>query len=81
MSTVKKCRNSEPGTFNHECGKPAGITVRYRVRAEDISLNGECLGIKPGDEFTAHYCPKCWHNGTEAQRTKRLAVAVDGVTA
>lgn len=76
MSTAQKCSNSEPGTFNHECGKPASVTVRYRVTEADIAPYA--YGIAPGDEFTAHYCPRCWHNGTEAQRAKRLAVAVDG---
>ena len=61
----RKCSNAEPGTFNHECGKPAAHAVTYWA---------EAWCSYPADWFTAYYCPRCFTHGTEA-RTNRAKAA------
>jgi hypothetical protein len=51
-----RCINSEPGTYGHECGKPA------RWLGEEIDS---------GQPFKACYCSKCKESGTEARRGKK----------
>ena len=77
LTAHAKCRNAEPGTYNHECGKMATVTVTYRVNGSDIAYGD--IFTKDGDEFTTYYCPQCWHSGTEAQRSKRLAIRVSNI--
>ena len=50
-----KCTNSEPGTFNHECGKPAqwlGLKVST---------------IEPGTTYKQAFCDRCKKDGSEAR--------------
>jgi hypothetical protein len=42
-ATDGRCHNSEPGTFNHECGKPA---TWIGIRRRDNFRMGFCDGCK-----------------------------------
>ena len=61
--TGQRCSNAEPGTFNHECGKPAHHAVTYW---SDV---GE-------DWFTTFYCPHCFENGYEGRSSRAKAVRI-----
>lgn len=52
-ATDGKCHNAEPGSFNHECGKPA--TWLGRKKAKD------------GGEFVSGFCDGCKERGYEAR--------------
>lgn len=69
--TGQKCRNAEPGTFNHECGKPASVWIEYDVPESEVPL----YSCAPAGRYTTYYCDKCAERGTEARRAKRLSVA------
>lgn len=55
-ATDGRCHNSEPGTFNHECGKPA-VWIGTKV-GED------------GKTFESGFCDRCKREGYEARRYK-----------
>jgi len=59
-----RCHNAEPGTFGHECGKPAKW------------LGGKPSLDKPGGIFWSGYCDDCMGNGSEARTAKFWALAV-----
>lgn len=54
------CSNSEPGTFNHECGKPATWIALLPSK------------FNP-DGFTTYYCNDCKNHGYEAASAIRVA--------
>ena len=47
------CHNAEPGTYGHECGKPASWI------ADKPST------LEPGAIFTSSFCVKCRATGSE----------------
>lgn len=58
-----KCHNAEPGTFGHECGKPAVWLGTKMVRPRPWSTE------TPGEPepFTSGYCDDCKQHGFEAK--------------
>ena len=50
-----QCQNSEPGTFNHECGKPA---TWVGTRSSKLTLD---------EVFHASFCDDCKQHGWEAR--------------
>lgn len=50
-----RCHNSEPGTFNHECGKPAAW---IGTKASALTTDGW---------YHSGYCDECKKHGTEAR--------------
>ena len=52
---TQACSNAEPGTFNHECGKPAEWLADCPSK------------FKPGETFTAAFCSDCKEHGYEAR--------------
>jgi len=50
-----RCHNAEPGTYGHECGKPA---VWYGTTRSTVH---------PGTPYTTEYCDNCKQHGTEAR--------------
>jgi hypothetical protein len=50
-----KCTNSHPGTFGHECGKPAD-----RVGVQNSKFSADGLHRQP-------FCSKCAVHGYEAR--------------
>lgn len=63
-----KCCNAEPGTFGHECGRPAVVAITRWV---------EAWCSYPAKWYTGHYCAECYARGTEAARARRLAARTD----
>lgn len=57
-ATDGKCHNSNVGTFNHECGKPA------------TWLGTKDCASWPGGTFTSGYCDRCKESGDEARTVK-----------
>jgi len=49
------CHNAEPGTYGHECGKPAQW------------IADKPSSIEPGATFTTSFCMKCRATGSEAR--------------
>jgi hypothetical protein len=64
--TGQRCSNAEPGTFNHECGKPAHHAVTYWSDTFD-------------DWFTTFYCHHCLENGYEGRSSRAKAVRIVSV--
>lgn len=58
--TNRKCSNAEPGTFNHECGKPAQWLGGKPAQFPDMA---DSRGL-----FWAAFCDKCKKHGHEARR-------------
>ncbi len=52
---MRKCTNSEPGTFNHECGRPA----RW--------LGVKNSTLEPGTTYRQAFCDRCKKDGAEAR--------------
>jgi hypothetical protein len=48
-----RCHNAEPGTFGHECGKPAQWVSDFPSK------------IEPGTTYTSSFCDDCKNNGWE----------------
>lgn len=59
----ERCTNAEPGTFNHECGKPA-------------SLRGLIAGQY--GPTVQHFCDDCRKHGHEARRVSQWAAIRPG---
>ncbi len=53
-ATDGKCHNAEPGTFGHECGKPA------------IWIGSRPYPGFPGSVFESGFCDDCRARGSEA---------------
>lgn len=64
-----KCHNAEPGTYGHECGKPA-VWVATKIAAP---IPG--LGIAEPYKFTSSFCDDCRQHGHEARQFKEWRAA------
>lgn len=56
-----KCHNAEPGTYGHECGKPA----------EWVGTAPSTM--HPGATYASGYCDRCKRNGWEARNVASWA--------
>lgn len=77
LTVRQKCRNAQPGSYGHECGRSAHFAITYWTDA---------WCSYPARWYTGFYCVACYQNGYEAQRARELGVrtvaltpAMDGV--
>lgn len=63
---MQGCANSEPGTFNHECGKPATWIGHMR---SDLTKTGVFFG---------RFCDRCKQHGYDARRVFKWEPKVPG---
>lgn len=57
-ATDGRCHNAEPGTFGHECGKPATW----------IGTKKQAPEAHPAPAFRSGFCDDCKANGYEAKQ-------------
>lgn len=65
--TGRKCNNAEPGSYNHECGKPAQHAATRWV---------ESFGGYAASWMTFYYCDRCFTHGTEGRSSRERAARI-----